>query len=86
MEYLIDDKHKYAATLLAYEFIENVEYALIESEYLLSNNLPPPVSDWEDYYLIYNKKWEHKYYVKKLVNSRNFPNVSNDKNLRGYKW
>ena len=90
MEYLIDDKSRYAASILVAGFHNNVETALNEAERWARGEFGTLVSNWDQYYLIYNESWKTAYYIKKIPYMRYLhrknPDVSQDDNVAKYRW
>jgi hypothetical protein len=88
MEYLIENKHRYAAAMLVYGYHNNVEHALKEAVRWERGEFLTLVSDWESYYLIYNSGWKTSYYIKSIdpYSKNKVPNVYNDDNVAKYNW
>jgi len=85
MKYLIEDKHRYAAKLLAENLVGNVESAIRQAETDLSTNSNILYSNFEEFYLIHNDEWYWPYIVKKSALPGK-TDVSIDKNVKRYKW
>jgi len=84
IELLTDDKHRYAAAILAMGFQNNVEYALIEAERWENGEFHTLVSNWPDYYLLYNTSWNRPFVVKKQRG--NSLDTSKDTNIERFRW
>lgn len=90
MEYLISDKERYAAAMLAHGFHGNVFSALREAERWEAGEFQTLVSNWEQYYLIYNSTWKWAYYVK-FIPSEKYKHyrcqfAPNDDTIEAFKW
>ena len=85
MEHLIENKHKYAAKLLAENLVGNVESAIRQAEKDLSINGKPLYSNYGDYYLIHDDNWYWPYIVKRseVIGKTD---VSVDENVKRFKW
>ena len=84
MEYLTNNKHKYAAKLLAENLVGNVESALLQAEKDISLN-KMIYHHFEQYYLLYDENWQYPYIVKKISHTGKIE-CSVDENIKRYKW
>lgn len=86
MKYLVDDKSRYAAAVLAKGFHGNVESALQEADRWEQGEFTTLVSNWPQYYLVYDDSWAKAYIVKRQDDIRRGPDVTRDDNVQRYRW